>query len=289
MLENTHLKFEVLFCETSILKNVKCFSYKTVMELVSHLDQRINTKLYQAFRKNLVPFFRDFLKFSEYSEMEILNIAGILDTNCFEIILPSSKIRARGIYPITAMMSHECIPNTKHFVDENLKMKVIACSLIRKGEMILTSYTHPLKTTVERRYQLKEAKCFDCLCSRCEDPTEMKTFASGLKCVECKSGVVLSTDPLNSLAEWKCLECIRKISAKQALTALNNARMKLETINKRSVEECENYLKEFEMILAPSSVFMIDVKYALSLLYGNVTGFMMEGEFEGRKNSSFER
>lgn len=139
------------------------------MELVSHLDQRINTRLYEVLRTNLVPFFHDFLKFSRYSETDILNIAGILDTNCFDINLPSKQIRARGIYPLTAMMAHECVRNTKHYVNDDFEMRVIASTFIKKGEMILMSYTHPLKTTIERRHQLKEAKCFDCLCPRCRD------------------------------------------------------------------------------------------------------------------------
>lgn len=248
------------------------------MEFVSHLDQRINTKLYEALKVNLVPFIRDFLKLTEYSEREILNIAGILDTNCYEIILPSKQIKARGIYPLTAMMASECVPNTKHFFDDKLEMKVIACLPIKKGEMILTSYTHPLKTTIERRYQLKEAKCFDCVCPRCKDPTEMETFASGVKCLKCYEGIVVSCDPLNNFSSWKCMKCDEKLSAGNVVKIMNNARMALESINKRSVEECENYLKEFESIFPSSSVFLTDVKYALSLLYGNVAGFVIEGK-----------
>lgn len=248
------------------------------MELVSHLEQRSKTKLYEALKINLVPFIRNFLKITEYSEMEILNIAGILDTNCFDINLPSKQIRARGIYPLTAMMAHDCVPNTKHFVSESFEMKVIACKLIKKGEMILTSYSHPLKTTIERRHQLKETKCFDCCCKRCEDRTEMNTFASGLTCLKC-NGIVVSDNPLKNTSDWKCKECAEKISAQDVLKTVNKARLVLESINKRSVEECENYLKKFEATFPPSSVFMIDVKYALSLLYGNVSGFMIEGKF----------
>lgn len=248
------------------------------MELVSHLTERINTKLYEALRVNLVPFIRDFLKFDCYSESDILNIAGILDTNCFDIILPSKQIRARGIYPLTAMMAHECIPNTKHFVDNNLEMKVIACTPIKKGEMILTSYTHPLKTTIERRHQLKQAKCFDCLCPRCKDPTEMKTFASAVNCSSCSGGICIPTDPLVNTSDWHCMKCNQKLLASQVIPIINKARNSLETLNKKSVEECEKFLIEFGAVLPHSSVFMIDVKYALSLLYGNSERFLIGGK-----------
>lgn len=248
------------------------------MELVSHLDQRINTRLYGALRVNLVPFIRDFLKFKEYSETDILNIAGVLDTNCFDIILPSKQIRARGIYPLTAMMASECIPNTKHFVDEKLEMKVIACLPIMKGEMILTSYTHPLKTTIERRHQLKEAKCFDCLCPRCADPTEMGTFASGIKCIKCVNGILISCNPLENFSDWRCTECLHTVSASQVIPILSKARAALEALNKKSINDCERFLDGWKTILAPASVFIIEVKFTLGLLYGNVPGFMIEGE-----------
>lgn len=249
------------------------------MELESHLEQRVGTGLYKALKVNLVPFISDFLQFSEYSENDILNIAGILDTNCFDIVLPSRQIRARGIYPLTAMMASECIPNTKHFVDNDFQMKVIACLPIRKGEMILTSYTHPLKTTIERRHQLKQAKCFDCSCPRCKDPTEMGTFASGVKCLDCAAGILIPIDPLENVSDWRCTECDRKISASQVLSVLCKARSALDGLNKKSVQECEKYLAEFGAVLPALSVFITDVKYALSLLYGNVDGFMIEGEY----------
>lgn len=280
---NGAAKMEASYCvivplRVVLLKKSNPKAHKCIMELVSHLDHRIKTKLYQALQVNLVPFFRDFLKFSEYTETDILNIAGILDTNCFDIILPSKHIRARGIYPMTAMMAHDCVPNTKHFVDSNLEMKVVACCAIKKGEMILTSYSHPLKTTLERRHQIKEAKCFDCICSRCSDPSEMQTFASAVKCQECNGGILIARDPLENFSEWICSSCNLKVSANRVIPILSKARASLEALDKKSIDACEKYLREFNGILPPTSVFLVDVKYALSLLYGNVSGFKLEGK-----------
>lgn len=261
-----------------LLKKSNPKSYKTIMELVSHLDQRINSKLYAALLVNLVPFIRNFLKFTEYSKSDILNIAGILDTNCFDIILPSKPIKARGIYPTTAMMAHRCIANTKHFVDEDLKMKVIATVPIKKGEMIFTSYTHPLKTTIERRHQIKEAKCFDCVCPRCEDPTEMKTFSSAIKCKNCVGGILIPSNPLENSSSWRCKDCHLELPASQVILVLNQARSSLDYLDKKSIRACEKYLMNFEEKLSATSVFIVDVKFTLSLLYGNVAGFMIDGE-----------
>lgn len=249
------------------------------MTLVSHVDQRKSTKLYEILQINLVPFIRDFLKITNISEHEILSIAGILDTNCFEIFHGSRNARARGIYIQTSMMAHECIPNTKHFFDENYELRLIATTVIKKGHQILTSYTHPLRTTIERRLALKQAKCFDCFCPRCRDPTEKSTFSSAIKCNMCDDGVVTSVEPLENLSDWQCVKCGQKMPCMKVLQVLNVARSKLDSLNKKSVKDCEKFLKDFENILPDGSCFVVDVKYALCLLYGNVDGFYFGGLF----------
>lgn len=220
---------------------------------------------------NLVPFIKDFLQFN-ISEEEILNIAGILDTNCFEIILPSKKIKARGLYLKTAMFAHDCIPNTKHFVVSNFEMKMIATVDIKKGETIFTSYSYPLRTTIERRLQLKQAKCFDCCCSRCKNSTD---------CIRCRScgDVLCSINPLENYSNWCCRKCDEKMSSAEVIQMINEIRNCLENLNKKSVEACNEFLKIYENILTSESVFMIDIKYALCLLYGNIEGYMFEGLF----------
>lgn len=224
-------------------------------------------------RVNLVPFIVNFLQLPNTSEEDILTIAGIFDTNCFEVFLSSKLIRVRGIYLKSAMMAHDCRPNTKHCFEDNLDMKVIATTSIKKGEMILTSYAHPLKTTIERRLGIKQSKCFDCLCSRCKDSSEMKTFASSLKCSTCDGGVLTSSNSLENLADWKCLKCENTLHASKILPIFANVRSRLESLDKKSVEKCEKFLEDHESLLPPSSVFMVDVKYALCMLYGNIPGF----------------
>ncbi|KAG5684028.1 hypothetical protein PVAND_013281 [Polypedilum vanderplanki] len=286
-----NFKSSIKFCESAkaessycvimpiralLLKKSKPKVYEEFSKLVSHLEQRISTKLYEALRINLAQFITNFIQFPNVTEKEILNIAGRFDTNCFEVILPSKKIKARGIYLETAMMAHECVPNTKHFVDENFEMRVFATIPIAKGQKILTSYTHPLKTTIERRLGIKQAKCFDCICTRCIDPTEMSTFASSIKCTACNNGVLTSIDPLENLSDWKCTNCSQKMPGMKVFQVLNEIKIKMENLNKKSVQDCEKFLNDHEHILPNGSVFVVDVKYALCLLYGNVDGFLFK-------------
>lgn len=275
-------KIEACYCVIAplrvlLLKRSNPKTHQEITKLVSHLKERIETKLYAALKVNLVPFIRNFLKFTEITEAEILQIAGILDTNSFDIVLP--QIKARGIYLTAAMISHDCVSNTKHFVDSNMELRLISSVNIKKGETITISYSHPLKTTIERRHQIKEAKCFDCDCCRCTDATEMGTFASGLKCRNCSNGILIPSDFTDESAKWQCVDCKFILLGSHALQILEQTRSALERLNKKSIADCENFLTEFDSIIPPRSVFNVEVKLALCLLYGNVPGFMIEGKY----------
>jgi len=61
---------------------------------------------------------------------------------------------------------------------------------IRKGDSITTSYTQPLKGTLERRRHLLNVKCFNCLCERCMDVTEFGMYIGAITCTKCKKDKV---------------------------------------------------------------------------------------------------
>lgn len=82
---------------------------------------------------------------------------------------------------------------------------------VKKGEQLTTTYTNTLKSTLERRRHLKQTKIFDCDCRRCRDPSENGTFGSSWVCQRC-SGLILSSNPLDNLSEWKCEKCKSQLS-----------------------------------------------------------------------------
>lgn len=89
-----------------------------------------------------------------------------------------------GIYLKTAMISHNCQPNTKHvIVNDEFSARVIALVNIRKGDVISSTYTQPFWGSLDRRLHLRMAKCFDCTCERCKDPTELATYLGTLDTV----------------------------------------------------------------------------------------------------------
>jgi hypothetical protein len=76
----------------------------------------------------------------------------------------------RGLYPIAAMMNHECVPNTRHGYDERQKMTVRATVDIPAGTEITNTYTSLLWGSPARRRHLAITKHFVCSCPRCSDP-----------------------------------------------------------------------------------------------------------------------
>lgn len=74
---------------------------------------------------------------------------------------------------------------------------------IQAGERINILYTSALMGTRERLECLEESKCFQCNCARCEDPTELGSYFSAVKCGPNCGGYLLP----EVLSSWKCNEC----------------------------------------------------------------------------------
>lgn len=143
--------------------------------------------------------------------------------------------------------------------------------------MLTTSYTSTLKPTMERRLHLKQTKIFDCDCRRCEDATEFETHGSSLKCQKCKEGFVISKEPLNSESDWSCIKCQHKIQAADINSILLKLQHQMDNLNRTSPIACEELLKQMSKYIADSNLLVIEIKYNLSMLYGNVNGFQYKG------------
>lgn len=90
---------------------------KIVLELESHVDERIDSGSYDALKKHLVPFVHQLLSSEEFPERLILTAAAILDNNCFEISMSQRGVGMGGLFLTSLILNHCCVPNTKHFVN----------------------------------------------------------------------------------------------------------------------------------------------------------------------------
>lgn len=90
----------------------------------------------------------------EYDEEILRQICYILDANAFETVVDPkddiTEFSIRGLYPMSALLNHCCVPNTAHLFDENQRMIIKSTVSIPKGTEILTSYTSLLWATPAR-------------------------------------------------------------------------------------------------------------------------------------------
>lgn len=117
---------DFVFAFFFLLYFVYSYRFEKFYGLQDHLNERIGMPIYSVLKSNLITFFKTILTLEEFDETTILKTAAILDTNAFEVRTSDGKIRA--IYADTAMMSHDCVPNSYHSFDENMQIIVRAAS-----------------------------------------------------------------------------------------------------------------------------------------------------------------
>lgn len=73
---------------------------------MSHATDRPHDDNWRVDQNNTVKYLRDHWKF-DFTEDEVNHVIGILEVNAFEIN------RGRGVFPLTALMSHDCVANSR--------------------------------------------------------------------------------------------------------------------------------------------------------------------------------
>ncbi|KAK3927128.1 SET domain-containing protein SmydA-8, isoform A [Frankliniella fusca] len=191
----------------------------------------------------------------------------VMDANAFRMTLPSVQDAApdaapaeawgpgqgalRGLYPLGALLNHECTPNTRHSYDARGRMVVRAARPVARGEELTVTYSALLWGSPARRQHLLRTKHFLCTCARCKDPTvsgsasavlrscmcfihtavgETQIFEGGtcLAALPCPSrgsrgpgaqscgGPVLPASPLSLTGPWRCRGCGLDVPAERA-------------------------------------------------------------------------
>lgn len=283
--------FPIVPLRCLLLQNSNPEKYKKLMDLQSHLEEKMKTPLFALYKKHVADFLKERLGL-EHDEKTILSISGILDTNAFEVGSSEAKTsRLRGLYSTASMIAHSCKPNTRHtFYGTDFMIAVSATTDIAAGETIFATYTQTFWGTMARREHLKNIKCFDCCCVRCSDRTELGTYLGAIRCTKCKlpevildGPYVVSTEPLNSSANWKCQNCEYSISGRQIKYGNDSLKEEIMRINKRSPEEFEKFISKYSKdpdssVLHPKNYHILQVKHALIQLYGNIPGYLLSGK-----------
>lgn len=272
-----------------LLKEYDKNKYNTLMSCQSHLEEGLQTPMYQLLRRILVPIFLQKLKINS-DEEEIMKICSILDTNCFDVRDEEGKVNVRALYSPVNLIAHDCKPNTKHsFHGENFEILLISTMPIKAEEEITATYTQTLWGTLARRAHLRLAKHFDCTCKRCSDATEFGTYAGSFFCSECRETdpsedcpKIVSTDPLDEDAVWSCPECEYEVSAEEMNWGNEALKMEIRGIDKSDPRNLEEFLVRYQDTLHAKNCHVLEVKYALTQMYGNMEGFRLHGKYKTR-------
>lgn len=195
-------------------------------------------------------------------------MAGILDTNCFDVRVPDNSVNARGIYFNAAMFSHDCTPNARHMFRNDKQLIMFATRDISQGETISISYAQPLKGTVQRRRALMESKCFHCLCTRCCDPTEFGVYVNSLMCPKCSVGKLVQVDATQLQSDYRCEKCDELL--------LDREVFEMREALSDCIKETNKTAADFHYVMATNNrvghrtcAEFLDLKYAMIQLYGD--------------------
>lgn len=103
------------------------------------------------------------------SEVEYLYY--MIKSNAHHILDASYRPIMLGLFPMTSMINHSCVPNCAHyFVFENGRTPRLVMRAVKDvsiGEEICYSYVPLYQSTSARQQQLQGAYSFACSCTRC--------------------------------------------------------------------------------------------------------------------------
>ncbi|XP_043641651.1 SET domain-containing protein SmydA-8 [Drosophila teissieri] len=189
----------------------------------------------------------------------VQGLLGILDVNAYEIRAPESGGAMRGLYRRAGLFAHSCMPNLVISIDDERRIKVYANRFIAAGEILYNCYTNVLLGTEERHQILKEGKCFDCTCPRCQDPTELGTHMSSFMCSHCScTGGYIVRQPDTGI--WQCL-LNPEHTLKQEFVANMLERAKEEIFHARDdIYRLELLLAKLSRLLHRNHFLMLDLK-----------------------------
>lgn len=164
-------------------------------------------------------FLKKHYDISDEEEQVMMQACYALDTNAYEMLMETERkecVNLRGLFPMSAILNHNCSPNTRVTFDRFGKMYVTAIVPIPEGTEIFTSYTKLLWGTPARRHILMKTKHFACDCFRCCDPTEFGTKLAAMRCLnrQCQ-GLLLPSDSLDFVCSWVCDSCHLTVSSSQ--------------------------------------------------------------------------
>lgn len=263
--------------------------YRLVCLLMDHKDQQ--TPQQQRKHSQLAELIRNTWGFGkDFSVNEVRHVLGILSVNSFVVHDGlEDGMDLIGLYPWTSLMSHACVPNVKIITRDDFSYICEATTPITQGNEIVTSYHHyyyHLFGTMYRRADIKHTWCFDCICHRCQDPTELGTFVSGVNCEKCKYSYLLPIQPLDHDTEWSCQSCDHRETNEEVNERLRKFEKEIDEVKLTEPELLEGLLRRMRYCLHENHYLITDCKRRLIDVWGHVEGWeynrLTKGQLENK-------
>lgn len=195
---------------------------------------------------------------------------AVRNTNAFKTLVSSEcdhNISVSSLYPLTGLLNHKCIPNTRHSADNQLNGRLLATRKILKDEELHVSYSQILWNTPTRQVHMALTKQFLCSCERCRDPSENGTFLAAIKCFSSAcTGYILPVEPIKLTSTWKCGVCkslsnyTRIVQMQEVLTNLLKHCLKPQSTSSEIVRVIQQKLSK---ILPMSNQYVVEMKLAV--------------------------
>jgi len=155
--------------------------------------------------------------------------------------------QVEGIYPTAALLPHSCSPNTRAvYRRSGHKLMLHSTTFIQRGEVLSLSRLRNQELLLTGRLERQQLLGTACQCKRCEDPTELGTNASSVRCQKCPNGLCLP--PLDPNSPWKCTSCPACLSPHLVSSLILSLQ---EEDHCHNLEEVEFWAQQQRSILPP--------------------------------------
>ena len=241
------------------LKKTNPAKYNKALDLSDNLESLKEKENWDYYVTNIIePIMK--LNIENVSIEDVERVVGIILTNSFET---SSTEGTVGVFPEPAMMNHSCVANTRLVLEAGgSSLKVVAALRIKKGCQVSNNYARAIDTTWTRRVNLLENKCFLCQCERCQDPSELGSHVSSLRCGECE-GDLLPRDTLTMRTDWQCSGCAAVRTCHQVTDVMKAVRAEAEKLNRTDVNSLKSLLKKLSKKVHRNHSIMLELKQLL--------------------------
>ncbi|XP_050297845.1 SET domain-containing protein SmydA-8-like isoform X2 [Anthonomus grandis grandis] len=256
--------------------------FSDIMDMEAHMEKRRDTAIWRRHRISVEDVLKDtnLLSDKDIKEELVQKVCGILDVNTFEVRPPPSEqfsytpnpvqSRLRALYPLAALMAHDCTQNTHVSVDDNFVMSIYASVDIGEGEPILNNYANVLDGNQERHQHLLEGKYFICKCKRCIDPSEFGTEISSLVCHKCRKGFLRYTEIEDGFKIWKCSDCNLCFKDFLINLAIEEGRNRINDMDLTDIRGLEDLYRRLLLTFHPNHFLLLELKQIMVGLYSKL-------------------